>query len=736
MTVAAVLLDVAVGKTLDYSIPENLIGKVTAGSLVKVPLQNRIKHGAVIEIKDRSDYPSIKPLLGLLNESSALSDDLLKLSFWISDHYCTPWETVLKTLIPSSIRGKSRPKEQFFVTRQKSLEDLKEICISLRQKSPKQAAIIDVMLTVTKGIVLSELLAQAMSKSALQTLVKKGLLKLEKMIVDRSPLKDADFFPTKAKTLTEEQLVALTKINKSLDNKQFETHLLWGITGSGKTEVYLQAIDHALKNNKSAIMLVPEISLTSQTIERFKSRFNDHIAILHCRLSQGERFDEWMKICRGEASIVIGARSSIFSPVKNLGLIIVDEEHDFSYKQSDNMPSYHARDVAVMRGSLAKATVVLGTATPSLETFYNCEKGKYTLSILKNRATNAELPDVEIIDMRHEWDKAKGFTLFSDKLLSAIQKNLESGEQTILFLNRRGYHTSLFCPGCGEAVKCTACDVAMTYHYKEDLLSCHLCGHSQPPAKSCPKCPNSSPMKFKGVGTEQVERALHAIFPDVRTSRLDRDTTKHKGSHQKIFKEFKTGKADILIGTQMVAKGLHFPEVTLVGVLNCDSSLTIPDFRASEITFQLITQVAGRSGRGSLKGKVILQTLIPENSTILHASRQDYQSFYNEELETRKIFGYPPFAQLVKIRHTGTDEKKTRKALEAFRLELISTLPSQYEISPAIASGHAKIKNAYRFQFLIRGPKIGPVTKILAELAKSKKHPKFFIDINPASTFF
>ncbi|MGK5595594.1 MAG: replication restart helicase PriA [Parachlamydiaceae bacterium] len=736
MSIASIILDVTVGKPLDYLIPEGLQGRIFKGSLVKVPLKKQIKYGAVIEVKDTSTFTSLKAIIEPVQELP-LSEDLMALSLWMSEHYCTSLERVLKTIVPSSIRGKAQTKEQFYVSRGKTLEELTNISAKLRTKMPVQAEILDIFLKTSKGMWLSDLLKKINSRSAVQSLAEKGLLKLEKLAIERSPLSNAEFFPTKPKQLTDEQAEALKKINVSLTEQRFETHLLWGITGSGKTEVYMQAINHALELGLGSILLVPEISLTSQTIERFKSRFSQNIAILHCRLSQGERFDEWNKIAKGEARIVIGARSSIFSPVKNLGLIIVDEEHDLSYKQSDLMPSYHARDVAVMRGSLAKATVVLGSATPSLETYYNAERGKYTLSILKSRTLKAELPDVSIVDMRHEWEKAKGFTLFSEHLLNAIEKNWKKGEQTILFLNRRGYHTSLCCPSCGEALKCSDCDLAMTYHYKEDHLACHLCGFIQTPLPTtCPKCQALAPMKFKGVGTEQVERALHAIFPEIITTRLDRDTTKTKGSHQKIFKEFKTGKADVLIGTQMVAKGLHFPEVTLVGVLNCDSSLSIPDFRASEITFQLITQVAGRSGRGVLSGKVILQTLIPDNSTILHASNQDYKGFYAEEMEIRKLFAYPPFSHMVKIRLSSEDENRAKSELNELRQQLITLMPSQYELTPVFPSGHAKIKNQYRFQFFIRGPAIKVMAKILKSHLINHRLSQFFIDVSPSSTFF
>jgi primosomal protein N' (replication factor Y) len=425
--------------------------------------------------------------------------------------------------------------------------------------------------------------------------------------------------------------------------------------------------------------------------------------------------------------------------VPNLGLIIVDEEHEQSYKQSEDSPCYQARDVAVMRGRLSNSCVILGSATPSLESYYNALSGKYTLSQLQKRADAASLPKVRIVDMRIEYQKAQGYTNFSNPLLDGIKKRQEQGEQTILFLNRRGYHTTLLCPTCQTSVRCNHCDVSLTFHYNDNVLSCHLCGYSlSPPPKNCPSCKSPDPMKFRGVGTEQIERSLHAIFPDIRTLRIDADTTKHKGSQQKLLREFGTGKADVLIGTQMIAKGLHFPEVTLVGVLNCDSSLNIPDFRASETSFQLMTQVAGRAGRGAVAGEVIIQTCMPDNTTILLASQQNFEAFYEGETAVRKLFNYPPFQQMAKINFSGVDQKQTEIYAQTVYQRVRQSLPKEFETHPVLPAGYVKVKDLYRYQFLIRGPSIYPISHVLDPIRMEKKPDKIkmFIDINPSSTFF
>jgi primosomal protein N' (replication factor Y) (superfamily II helicase) len=738
---ASVIVDVAVDKVLEYGITAAQQAILQPGIRVEVPVRGHLRSGYVLHIKEQSSYPKVQPIAAILSEMPLISADLFELALWISRYYCTPLRDVFRMFLPPSVREGMGAKEQLFVSRAKTREELKAQCIASLQKKPAQAALLEAMLKVKKGILLSQLLEQTKgSRHTVNSLVKQGFLLVETVAVDRSPLKGEEYFPTYAKKLNAEQASALQKIQASLVKRCFETHLLYGVTGSGKTEVYLQAIDQALKLGLGTIMLVPEISLTAQTIERFKSRFQEKIAILHHRLSAGERHDEWQHIKTGRAKIVIGARSAIFSPLMDLGLIIIDEEHENSYKQNESLPCYQARDVAVMRGKLTQSTVILGSATPSLESYYNAQKGKYTLSVLSHRATSASLPHVTIVDMKKEFEKAKGYTNFSDKLLNEIEKRYKQGEQTILFLNRRGYHTVLLCQACQQSVKCAHCDVPMTFHLGDNALTCHLCGYQLiPPPSNCPSCKSSNPLKFRGVGTEQIERALHAIFPTIRTLRIDADTTKHKGSHQRLLRDFGTGKADVLIGTQMIAKGLHFPEVTLVGILNGDAGLHIPDFRASEIVFQLMTQVAGRAGRGVLPGEVIIQTTLPEQPIILHAAQQDYPRFYEEEITTRELFDYPPFSQLAKLRFSGKSAEKTLACAEECRSFLMQLMPSQFEFHAVLPCGYTKVKDQHRYQFLIKGPTMYPLGHAWQRLKEEQKIARdvhCLVDVNPSSTFF
>lgn len=737
---AEVILDHAIDQPLDYSVPQEWAHLLSEGARVEVPVKGKLQMGYILRLKDHSPYSPLKPIHKYLGEEQSIPSDLFQLALWVSRYYCSSLRDVFRMLLPPSVRKGMAPKIQQFVKKIKTREEFREACIALREKHPAQVALLETLLPVKKGMLLTKLLETAqVSRSVATTLEKKGFITLTDMVIDRSPLKDEEYFITPPKQLNEDQASALEKIKNSLSQSLFETHLLYGITGSGKTEVYLQAISYAIEKGKGALLLVPEISLTAQTIQRFKSRFQEKIAILHHRLSDGERNDEWHAIRSGKAKIVIGARSAIFSPVNNLGLIIVDEEHESSYKQNERSPCYHARDVAVMRAKLSRSTIILGSATPSLESYYNAKQKKYTLSVLHNRAEKACLPSVTIVDMRKEYEKAKGKTNFSDLLLNQIEKRLKASEQTILFLNRRGYYTLLLCPSCGKSTKCRHCDVSMTFHKNEDRVACHVCGYEIAPPKNCLSCGNGHPLKFRGAGTEQIEKALHAIFPSIKTLRIDADTTKHKGSHEKLLREFGSGKADVLIGTQMVAKGLHFPEVTLVGILNSDSGLNTPDFRASETVFQLITQVAGRAGRGHLPGEVILQTAIPENKTIQYAAQQDFENFFAEEIEVRKLFGYPPFHQLAKITMSGKDAKQTEASIRRLRQAFLEMMPDVFEFHPVLPSGHSKVKDLYRFQFLFRGPSMYLVKEITEKIKATHRfpsHTKWFIDINPLSTFF
>jgi len=738
---ATVILEAAIGKSLDYGVPDHLLECARRGMRVSLTLRGRLCYGYIFNIKEKPDFSPVQPLREVLHTHELITDEIFNMALWMARYYCTTLSKVLKIILPASVRKSVAHKQQLFVMRGKTRDELVEHCIAIRNKHPAQAEVLDAMLQVTKGVLLTELLEETGgSRSPVETLAKKGYLILDIVRVDRSPLINEEYFKTKPKNLNPEQAQALEKIETSLSENKFETHLLYGITGSGKTEVYLRAIEHTLKMGKGTIMLVPEIALTAQTIERFRSRFEGNIAILHHRLSDGERFDEWHRIREGRAKIVIGARSAIFSPVPDLGLIIVDEEHEPSYKQTDEAPCYHARDMAVLRGKISNSTVILGSATPSVESYHNALQGKYTLSRLNHRAEAATKAKVTIVDMKHEYAKAKGMTSFSDALLSGIKKRQQLGEQTILFLNRRGYHTTLMCRSCGESIKCRHCDVALTFHKNHAHLACHLCGFTiTPPPTLCPKCKCPNPMSYKGVGTEQIEKALYAIFPDIKVIRLDADTTKHKGSHQKLLRQFGSGKADILVGTQMIAKGLHFPQVTLVGVLNSDSALNIPDFRSSEVVFQLITQVAGRSGRGSMQGEVIIQTCMPDNSTIQLAANQDYEAFYKDEIATREMFKYPPFNNIVKANFYGEDQKKTLNQATLWQKIVRSSLSAEYQVYPVTPCGHAKIKDQHRFHFVIIGPSIYTVNEVIEKL-RIQKPPssgiRSHIDVNPQSIYF
>ena len=735
---ASVVLEQSIAKALDYEIPSTLQDLIQIGSFVEVPIRGRAARGFVIHIKDTKEVARTFAIKKALTDGPIINTELLNLALFIAKYYDTPLGKVIKTMLPSGVRKNTKAKEQYFVIREKSKEEMRLEIPKLINKSYKQAQILEALLPVRKGMLLTKLLEITKATAPhVHALVKKGFLSLKKVDPDLDLLEDEEYLLTKPKKLQNDQKEAIDTINHSIQSNRFKTHLLYGVTGSGKTEIYLQAIETAISQQRGVVMLVPEIALTQQTIERFKSRFHEKIAILHHRISDGKRKEAWDKIKDGSISIVIGARSAIFSPIQNLGLIIVDEEHEPSYKQQDESPTYHARDIAVVRGKNNHATVILGSATPSLESYYNAAQGKYILNKLSCRHNNATLPTVEIIDMKREFDKAKRVTLFSDKLLAELQKCQKNGEQAILFLNRRGYHTNLQCLSCGESVKCPHCDTSLTFHKQEARLACHLCGYEMKPSASCPSCNAHAMMKFSGMGTEKVEVALRAILPDIRTIRIDRDSTKHKGSLEMLLKDFRTGKADVLIGTQMVAKGLHFPDVTLVGVLNCDTQLHLPDFRSQENIFQLITQVSGRAGRGELAGKVLLQTQLPEHETLLFAKNHDFEGFYKEEIEVRRHFFFPPFSRIVKIIFTANSEKKAQLQAEQYHAAVQQVIPEALTLHPVTPSGHPKVKDSYRFQFLIRGKSCPEILAVLHRAEQSLATTiTRFIDVDPTTTFF
>ncbi|MBI5273656.1 MAG: primosomal protein N' [Chlamydiales bacterium] len=734
---ATVLIDKNIQKPLDYGIPDHLSKQVSIGSRVLVPVRNVLKRATVLHVRKKSAIASVQPINEVLLEDNILTDDLFDLAEWMSEYYATSLQRVINTMLPSSVKKNTKEKQQLFIERAKSVEQITEICALIRRKKPAQAKVLDIILEHPKGILLTELLEKSgSSPSAVHALIQEGSLNTQLLHIDRIDLLQQEFFPTKPKILNEEQQVCLDAIVSSIKKQEFTTHLIHGVTGSGKTEVYLQAIQETIALNKDVIFLVPEIALTSQTIERLRARFQNKIAILHHRLSDGERFDSWHNMRKGNIKLVVGARSAIFSPLEHVGLIIVDEEQESSYKQSEEMPTYHARDVAIVRAKLINATVILGSATPSLESYQNAISGKYNLLKINHRAGHSNLPQVHIVNMNTEKEK-KNFSMFSDMLLSKIKKRYECGEQTILFLNRRGYYSYLCCKECSEVVKCPHCDVSLTFHKGDNLLACHVCGFTlSPPPTKC-KCGSKETFQFKGPGTEQVERSLKAIFPFLRLIRMDGDTTRHKGSHDELFRAFKSGKADVLIGTQMIGKGLHFPAVTLVGILQADHALHVPDFRASEHAFQLITQVAGRSGRSSLPGEVIIQTTLVEHPIITDAAQENYPHFFAEELKVRQMFDYPPFKRITKVVFSSEDEEKTRSFAKAFYDALIPKLPKNFSLTAISPCGCSKIKNKFRFQFVIKGTNQLFLSKVLSEvyLQLHNHKIKILIDIDPIVTY-
>jgi primosomal protein N' (replication factor Y) len=536
------------------------------------------------------------------------------------------------------------------------------------------------------------------SKS-IQSLQAKGLLSLSRREVCRDLSVRSELKPYPKPELTSDQEAILSEILKGIRSKRFSPFLIYGVTGSGKTEIYLRAIEEVLIQGQEAIILVPEISLTPQLLSRFKDRFGENLALLHSGLGRGERYDQWRRIWKGEVEIAMGARSAIFAPFKNVGIIIVDEEHDPSYKQEEKL-KYHARDVAVVRAKQAEATLLLGSATPSLESYYNTEKGKFRLLNLPERVEGKRLPQVEVVDVKKEGG------LLSEKLRAALQKNIEEKKQSLLFLNRRGFANFILCPECGYTFKCPNCSVTLTYHLRDRSLQCHYCDYRIQAPGDCPKCQGHR-LQGMGIGTERLEQEIKSLFPDTQVGRMDRDTTSRRRSHLQILKGLESGSIDILVGTQMIVKGHDFPNVTFVGVVSADTSLHFPDFRSSERTFQLLTQVAGRAGRGEVFGEVVIQTFNPDHYGILRAKDHDYIGFYQEEIQFRRALEYPPFSRFINFRLVGNSEKRTKRMAEEMGRIGQSLLKKGYgkgiEILGPSSAPFAKMRGKYRWQMLAKG---------------------------------
>ncbi len=586
---------------------------------------------------------------------------------------------------------------------------------------------------------LSELTALAgVTASPVKTLEKKGLVTISKESVYRDPHEGVQILKTAPLNLMPQQADALEKILVAMDSDKPETVLLHGVTGSGKTEVYLQAIAHALEQGKGAIVLVPEIALTPQTVDRFRARFADkpeRVAVLHSSLSDGERYDEWHRIRSGEAQIVIGARSALFAPVENIGLIVVDEEHEPTYKQ-DETPRYSARDAAVMRGHRENCAVVLGSATPALESYCNAKSGKYIGIDMPSRVDHRKMPEIRIVDMRLEKDREGRHGLFSKELIEEIYARLDRAEQTMIFLNRRGFSSSLVCQKCGYVAECKHCSVSKTYHKARARLVCHICGDEENVPSKCPEC-SSPEFKYSGAGTEKIEEVMAKLFPKANIARMDSDTMRRKNAHRDVLAKFRLGKIDILIGTQMIAKGLDFPNVTLVGVVNPDHALHMADFRAGERVFQLLTQVSGRAGRGEVEGEVLVQTYTPHHPAIQFARRMDFDGFCDQELAFRKELSYPPYAHLTCITLRGKNESTVEKTGETLSYYLEQCVSGDVILSPLVPAPISRARGEYRYQILLRAEKTAAMTRaIRRSVAAIKKWPKGVkctIDVDAAS---
>ena len=720
---ASVLIDGPSELVFDYAIPDHL--EVLPGCRVRIPLRNQDATGTVLRIEEapQSEF-DLRFLTGLVDPEPLITPALLKLAEWITSYYGTPLEQVIRSIIPASIRGEKTSakirKAAILVNPPTETELAK-----LAKRAKRQHQIINLLSIADKPVPITELGGASIS-SSIKTLAEKGWVKVINLEVRRDPDANETFLPTDPLTLNDEQHEAFETISKSLHSEKPKPILLHGITGSGKTEVYLQATRTALDLGKNVIILVPEISLAPQTVQRFKARFHDltdQIAVLHSHLSQGERFDEWHRIRAGKARIVIGARSAIFAPVKDPGLIIVDEEHEPAYKQ-ENPPKYHARDLAVVRCNLEKCTVVLGSATPSLETFQNTQLKKYQMVKMTERADGASLPLTRVVDMRIEAKKHKGRdAIISDILRSSVEKRIEANEQVIIFLNRRGFARSLQCPPCGHVIECNHCAIPLTYHRGDERLVCHICGFQSIVPRLCPNCQDPA-IRFQGYGTEKAEIILRKVFPSAKIARLDTDTTRRKNTLRDTLRDFRAKKINILLGTQMIAKGLDFPNVTLVGVLNADLSLYAPDFRAGERTFQLLTQVAGRAGRGKMTGDVIIQTSTPHNPSIQFARHHDFNGFVAQELNVRQQFQYPPFTHLALLLARSSHERRAEFTLQTLHRKLAKDLPDQVILGDPIPSPLTKSHSQFRFQLLMRGPNARILSHHLNKILRTTPTPE------------
>jgi primosomal protein N' (replication factor Y) len=800
--IVEVAIGLPVFKTFHYRIPEKMKGSLQVGMRVLVPFKGRKVTGFSIDLLEQPPKgveEKLREVEDLLDEAPLIDPQMLRFYRWIADYYLYPLGEVVKTGLPPGLHLKSElilsltqngmesltqgglepikekvfkeigrcgkvslkkilklflgevSRSQLFSLKRKGLLNIdaeiegKEVKPKFERVvqyqggeppqpiSKKQAEILNWI--KEKGeISYSQLSKRFKSPSKpIQSLQAKGLLSLSRREVCRDLSVRSELKPYPKPEPTSDQEAILSEILKGIRSKRFSPFLIYGVTGSGKTEIYIRAIEEVLLRGQEAIVLVPEISLTPQLLSRFIDRFGKNLALLHSGLGRGERYDQWRRIWKGEVKIAMGARSAIFAPFKNVGIIVVDEEHDPSYKQEEKL-KYHARDVAVVRAKQAEATLLLGSATPSLESFYNAERGKFHLLNLPERIEGRPLPRVEVVDVRKEGG------LLSEKLRAALQKNIEDKKQSLLFLNRRGFANFILCPDCGLTFKCPNCSVTLTYHLRDRSLQCHYCDYRIQAPGDCPKCQGHR-LQGMGIGTERLEQEIKSLFPETQVGRMDRDTTSRRRSHLQILKKLESGSIDILVGTQMIVKGHDFPNVTFVGVVSADTSLHFPDFRSSERTFQLLTQVAGRAGRGEVLGEVVIQTFNPDHYSILRAKDHDYVGFYQEEIQFRRALEYPPFSRFINFRLVGNSEKRTKGMGEEMGGIGQSLLKKGYgkgiEILGPSPAPFAKMRGKFRWQMLAKGKSPQLLHQFAKELASRMETPlkgkgvNLDIDVDP-----
>ena len=732
--IARVVPEVSLDRAFDYEIPEELDGQVTLGAKVRIPFGSRKIVGYVVEFPSEPPERALKLVLEILGPRSFLPAILIELAQWVAQYYAAPLAVALMSVLPQAVRRADAAFKQRLWVEPLAAALPEETALALKKARAQMAAWEHIQ---KNGPGWLADLSAVCGAAAWRGLAERNLVSIEARTQDRDPFLHTAVAESIPHEMNVEQLAALKAIHEEIAAEKPRVVLLHGVTGSGKTEVYLQAIAQVLASGKSALVLVPEIALTPQTVEHFRARFIGQkvgVAVLHSHLSSGERHDQWQHIRSGRARIVIGARSAVFAPLVNLGIIVVDEEHEHSYKQEES-PHYHARDVAVMRGHLERVTVVLGSATPSLESYHHAQEGgKYRLVELLQRVEEGQMPVTHILDIRST-KKGEPPVLVAPRLIEAIQTRLDRSEQAIIFLNRRGYSSSLQCPQCGYVEMCPNCSVALTFHRRAEKLRCHLCDFSSIVPHACPQC-GFAPYKYSGSGTEKVEHALVEAFPKARIERMDSDNMKGKDAYARTLGEFAEGKIDILVGTQMIAKGLHFPRVTCVGVINADLALQIPDFRASERVFQLLMQVSGRSGRGQVRGEVFVQTRVPFHPAIQFARHHDYAGFVEQELAFRRSLHYPPYERFVLVTARGRSEEKTLFVIENLAKEMERLDLPETEITGPAPAPIARIEERYRFQIFLRTRRIMAVTPRLRPLFMDRAWPddiRITLDVDPVN---